>query len=98
MKSLRISGLYDKETLSTLCSQHIYDIGFDQRPKSFNFVQGHIVEDCLKSTNKACAYYFHFANEKEFLIHSFLERMQDHYTHNMSFYLEFSDEMSLEYY
>lgn len=97
MKSLRISGVYDQETLKLLCSQNIYDIGFDQRPTSFNFVQGHVVEECLQSEYKTNAY-FHFANEKEFIINSFLERMRKYCSSEKKNYLEFSDEMPLEYY
>lgn len=98
MKSLRISGLYNKETLESLFLQNVTRLGFDQRPLSLNFIQGHVIESCLKEDRAQNSYYLQFCNEKEFVINALVEKLEELVTRENAFILEFSDEMPLHYY
>lgn len=98
MNSLRISGIYDLKTLFILQEQGIKHFGFDLRPTSYNFIQTHILEECLLKTKQKDSIYLHFENEKDFVLDAFIERLSMHLFAGKSITLEVSDVLPPSHY
>ena len=70
----QLDGIYDQRTLKLLQQVEIRHLSFDFRPTSFNFFQLHRCLDLLKSKfSFRDHYYFHFANEADFVIKKILD-------------------------
>ena len=95
-RRIKIEGVYDRETLSVLREESIADIAFDFRPKSFNFLQLHVLLDILKEYYSPKARYgLHFCNESRLAIEKITTDLKEvlslpQETWNQCFYLEFS--------
>ena len=76
MKSLRITGVYDSNIVHQLKKQDVTDIGFDIRPRSFNFIQLAGIEKILKelATSKL-NFYLRFDNDKEFVVKEIVDKV-----------------------
>ena len=107
---LKISGVYNLETINKLSTENIQNLGFDFRPTSFNFLQRYglleIIETCFDAKIK---YFLHYCDEKEFMIKETLVELKNSLQKNINskellnvlesnFFLEFSDQLSFEYY
>ena len=78
--TFRILGIYDKSTFQLSEKLGVHQMGFDFRPKSFNFFQGHCFIELLNVKNRPHYQYFlHYANERDFVIHKMLADI-DKYT------------------
>lgn len=65
--SWRFSGIYDLRTLKHLRDIKVNHFVFDLRPKSFSFIQEHLLIDVLKELPFGTVYLL-FNNEKDFVI------------------------------
>ncbi len=100
---LRLEGIYSPETIDHIEQREILDLGFDFRPKSFNFLQHYkfleILEEKFSSRNQ---YWLHFENEHPDIIKKLLvdakEVLSKKGIAEDPILLEFSDNQSLEYY
>ena len=95
MKNLKISGIYNLETVRLLQEQGIYNISFDLRPRSFNFIPMANLLEIIKHMSDFTTITLHFANEKDYVINKIISEIKD-MGRNCS--LEFSDQKSLDYY
>jgi len=92
---LRVSGIYDPETISYLKQFGVGDFVFDLRPTSFNFIQTYKVKEILEQSQLGLDnFYLKFENEKDFVIH---EIVKDIITTDNSVVLEFSGNESLDF-
>ena len=93
---IKIEGVYDSETLNVLREEGIVDIAFDFRPKSFNFLQRHVLLDILKeSYSPRERYSLHFSNESHLMIEKITTDLKEvlslpKETWSQACYLEFS--------
>ena len=98
-KEISVGGIYDLETISQLRHIHLNNFGFDFRPKSFNFLQQHLVVDILKKCHRSSdRYFFHFQNEKDYIIFEYINYLKKTVPFCNNFFLEFSDHMEPSYY
>ncbi|MBD64281.1 MAG: hypothetical protein CME62_03690 [Halobacteriovoraceae bacterium] len=84
--SITITGVTSENTIQTIKSYHLNSIGFDLRPKSFNFIQEHKIKSILtqfKGLNVSLL----FENDKDFVINHFY---QDLKSLSHQFYVEFT--------
>lgn len=74
---LRIEGIYDSRTLISLKELGINNVLFDLRPKSFNFIQEHILQDIIKETfDPHLNFWLKFQNEKDFVVNNILSDLR----------------------
>jgi hypothetical protein len=78
-----------------LQEQGIYNISFDLRPRSFNFIPMANLLEIIKHMSDFTTITLHFANEKDYVINKIISEIKD-MGRNCS--LEFSDQKSLDYY
>ena len=98
-REIRIDGIYDQETFMGLRDIPISNIGFDFRPKSFNFLQHYRFMDILeKLHNPSERYFLHFCDETNTMISKFLKDLAKRYPMANNFLLEFSDNQTLDFY
>ena len=91
---IRIDGVYDIRTLKSLIENQVYDISFDFRPKSFNFLQQYKFEEIYQQyKNHSLNFYLKFSEEQTFVVENIIK---DKSSQNV--FLEFDDNNSLEYY
>jgi len=103
---IKIDGTYNQNTITMLEELKINDFSFDLRPKSFNFIQEHVLLDILKAIYRPWnRYYLHFENEKEYVIEKILHDVQELVVKSgnstdlvENIFLEFSDGLALHYY
>ena len=103
---IKIDGTYNQYTITMLEGMKINDFSFDLRPKSFNFVQEYILLGIIKEVFRPWnRYYFHFENEKEYVIEKILNDVKETAGKTDSainpvenIFLEFSDGLTAEYY
>ncbi|MBL6991635.1 MAG: hypothetical protein ISR65_17755 [Bacteriovoracaceae bacterium] len=66
---VKLDGIYDKRTIKSIKEVGVVDYGFDFRPRSFNFLQGHLCQEIVQQTYDGLSrYYFHFCNEQHYII------------------------------
>jgi len=95
MKNLKISGVYNLETVRLLQEQGIYNISFDLRPRSFNFIPLSNLLEIIKHISELSTISLHFSNEKDYVIDEILQEINGL---GKNCFLEFSDHNSLDYY
>lgn len=77
MEYLRVSGIYDQQTIQFLKGLGIQKFTFDMRPISFNFVQSFKVIDMINQTYQyGDEYAFKFDLDKDFVISNIIERIE----------------------
>ena len=98
--SFRILGIYNEKTFQLSENLGVHQMGFDFRPKSFNFFQGHCLIELLNRKNRPhYKYFLHYAHERDFVIHKMLADI-DEYTDvpRDQLTLVFSDNQGLDFY
>jgi hypothetical protein len=95
--NFRVEGIYDKRTIERLKDLKLKDLSFDFRPRSFNFLQKHLLNDLLDEVSSSDTVYLHFENEADFVIKSILETAKEKCTKE-NIILEFSGDQTAEYY
>ena len=102
---IKIDGIYDLRSIERLEGLGIIDIGFDFRPKSFNFLQQYrFLELFCDNFLPENRYYLHFSNEKNFVIMKFLADILNVmsgsvlFDLNRNIILEFSDTKDYAFY
>ena len=100
---LRLEGIYNPETISHIEERQISDLGFDFRPKSFNFIQHYRFLELLEATfSPEKTYWLHFENEHPDLINKLLkdsvEFLNSKGSSSEPLLLEFSDLKDADYY
>jgi len=90
---IKINGVYNPESIQFLKSLGVSNFGFDLRPKSFNFIQLHVIKDIIKSLDSGSEIYsFMFSNEKDFVINEVISQLsKDTNISSDRFLLEFTD-------
>ncbi len=85
---LRIDGIYDKKTLSSLATMGVSNFSFDFRPLSLNFLQQYKFLEMLKMVfqnqiqtreNSTIKYFLHYANAKELEINKMIDDIKTIY-------------------
>ena len=92
---IKISGIYDKRTLDHLRMHNVNSFGFDFRPKSMNFIQGHVLNQLQGHLSEFDNIYLHFENDPDFMVENILDHFQDT---NLSPILTFSGTQGIQYY
>lgn len=78
-KLLRLSGIYDKISLEQFIAQDVNKWVFDLRPKSFNFIQQYVLEDCIKylqGTGLKHVVFLQIQHEKDFMLQKLLNDLK----------------------
>ncbi len=89
-----VHGVYDAQTLKSLISLDIPQIGFDLRGRSLNLIPFHTLKSLLPSL-KNQKFFLIFENDKSSTVLSFLDLLGDK---KNKFELEFRDQQSGSYY
>lgn len=79
-RNFRLEGIYNQLTLEALYKRGFDSWVFDMRPKSFNFVQQYVLNDCLKylvSTGVRHQVYLRFHLEKDFMLKAIVEEAKN---------------------
>lgn len=92
---LKIGGIYDQRTLTFLLEKGINFFELDFRPRSFNFIQKHVVSDLLTRLQAMGNIHLHFANEADFMVNDILELVK---ANTKNYALVFSDFQTKAYY
>lgn len=95
--NFRVEGIYDKRTLQRLKDLKLKDLSFDFRPRSFNFLQKHLLEELLDEVSMDDSIYLHFENEADFIVKTVLETASKK-CKKENIVLEFSGNQTAEYY
>jgi hypothetical protein len=75
--TLILGGLYDQKLSKKLLAHKELGLGFDFRPKSFNFLQQHKFNELLNDlVLSRCPIMMKFSNEKQFLIQKFIDDIE----------------------
>jgi hypothetical protein len=105
---IRLEGVYDIRAL--LFCQSLTDpidtLAFDLRPRSFNFLQIHILNQMMRNHyHPQKSYFLHFYEEKDFVINKILMDLDqtlhqsgDYAYARDNIYLEFSDAQNASFY
>ena len=76
MRHLRITGIYDQNTVSLLKSLDVYNFTFDLRPTSMNFTQAYKVSEIIQNTyGVGDRYTLQFDTDKDFVINGVIEKL-----------------------
>lgn len=76
MKTLRISGVYNSDIVRQLIEQNIREVGFDLRPRSFNFIQIHAIQSILSELpSSRLKIFLQFENDKDFVIKEIVQKV-----------------------
>lgn len=76
MRYLRITGIYDQNTIRVLKNLGIQRFAFDLRPVSMNFVQSHKVATIIEQTfGMGDSYALQFDKDKDFVINGVLDKL-----------------------
>ena len=86
--NIKVNGIYDVVTMKYFLEQGIFNVSFDLRPKSLNFIQTYLIASLLEQTEMSRCY-LHFCDEKKFVIDKILEDLSSVIGRH-SLYLEFS--------
>lgn len=105
-KDFKLNGIYDNKTMLLARSMRIYDLSFDFRPKSFNFIQCYKLSEIIESFDSgANRYYLHFSNEADFAIEKILKDTKEALNKKFGaggiyprLFLEFSDDIGPKFY
>lgn len=98
-KRVRVNGIYDLRTIKELIKLQVKHIGFDFRPKSFNFIQIYKVEEFIKDIDGHFEkIYLHFSDEKDFMIQKIIQDILKTGITKEQIVLEFSDSLNQEFY
>lgn len=74
---IKINGVYSYDLMLFLKSMGIKNFGFDLRPKSFNFIQLHVIKDIIQKCDTGNeTYSFMFSNEKDFVINELIKSIE----------------------
>lgn len=76
MDDLRVSGIYDTQVIKALENLGVKKFAFDLRPKSFNFVQSHVIKEIIHQVGNNNTYYLQFDLDKDFVIEQTLEELK----------------------
>lgn len=76
-----LDGIYDKRSLSLALTRARGCYGLDFRPRSFNFIQSHVVEEILSGHefNDEEIIELHFENDADFVIQSILDTVEKYH-------------------
>lgn len=91
---LLIHGVFDANTLKTLQSLHVPQLGFDLRGKSLNLIPFHVLKSLIPSLKNQKTY-LTFENDKAATVISFLSLLGEE---KNKFELEFRDTQHVSYY
>ena len=102
-RKIRLEGVYDEHAIRRMQEKGISQYTFDFRPKSFNFLQQHRLENLLKELyTPLTRYYLHFAYEKNYVVFKFISDLKRllgiKFNHQDGISLEFSDKKKATYY
>lgn len=76
IENYQVTGVYDSRTIKCLQEVGVQDIIFDLRPRSFNFIQKHLVSSLLKENQTFSGRIgLWFENEKDFMIQDLLSEV-----------------------
>lgn len=84
---IKITGVFDEKCFDTYRNFGIFHFGFDLRPKSFNFIQEHVLVRLVEKLPMGSITLL-FENEKDFIIKRIIDETQK----------KFSGEVLLEFY
>lgn len=77
MEYLRISGIYDENTIHFLKQKGVQKFTFDQRPTCFNFIQSSKISELINQTYQyGDEYCLKFDLDKDFVIASVIDRIE----------------------
>jgi hypothetical protein len=98
MEYLRISGIYDQQTIHQLKQQGVSQFTFDFRPTSFNFTQAKKVKEIIADTyGHGDSYSLQFESDKDFVINGVLDDLSKvPHVGREDFKLEFMHDRTLE--
>jgi hypothetical protein len=95
---IRLTGVYNSQTITHLKDCSVNHFGFDLRPKSFNFIQAYKIQEILTTVDTLIDnFYLHFENEKDYVISEISSMIVSHLKHGKLF-LEFSGDNDLNFY
>lgn len=79
MKSVRVTGVYNSDIVMQLLAQGIRDIGFDIRPRSFNFIQLDAIHKILNEIPASnLKFFLRFENDKDFVVRELVDKLTGH--------------------
>jgi hypothetical protein len=77
MTRIILGGHYSNSSMSIAKDSDVADLGFDFRPKSFQFIQQYKFLELLRDQfDPAMVYYLHFEDEKDFVIKKFIDDLR----------------------
>lgn len=92
-----LKGVCQDSTIKKLeGSSLVSDIGFDFRPKSFNFVQSYKVQELVKQCSEIKSFSLIFEDEKDFVVTEKFKEVSNVLIEDQSLYLEFAGTQMLE--
>ncbi|WP_419171937.1 hypothetical protein [Halobacteriovorax sp.] len=76
-----LDGIYDKRSLQVAKTLAKGCYGFDFRPRSFNFIQGYVLEELLNAHDlkQDDIVELHFENDSEFIIKSIIDTVEKYH-------------------
>lgn len=95
---LKISGVYDSETIKKIISLGIRHISFDMRPTSMNFIQLYKIKELIDlHGHQFDSFGLHLNNEKDFIIHNAIKDLSELDLFS-KIILEFDDLLDVNFY
>jgi len=76
----RLEGIYNTQSLSFFMSFGVKEWSFDFRPKSFNFIQQYVFNDCINLLQNSLATHsvsMRFLNEKDFMVDKIVNDLKE---------------------
>ena len=76
----RLEGIYNTQSLTFFMSFGVKNWSFDFRPKSFNFIQQYVFNDCLKLLQDSLSTHsvsMRFLNEKDFMVDKVINDLKE---------------------
>jgi len=90
-----LKGICNSSTILQTQNSQLSQLGFDLRPRSFNFTQGENIKVMLGQTSIDQDISLLFEDEKDFVVREVSENIRNSLKENQKLFLEFTGKTSL---